>query len=195
MPFNYIDKIETHKHLILVYDDIKKGREVEFHFIKRGLENKERCIYLTHDDPKLIEYQMRKFGIDIEYYKKKSLLQVSSMPYDIANPENILASMQNILKTLLADKKTPFRIVGRAIQDVGFETAMSVELYLEKTLYNMFDDLNGSILCTYDLAQIKSNNQWMDWLDKLESYHHASLITTYDQNLVKVNPALKFNTK
>jgi len=186
-PLTYIDEIYKKKHIILVYDDIKKGREIEYYFIKGGLENNEKCIYLTHDDPIQIENDMQKFGIDVARSKRKSRLCVYPMTNFISDSTNILDNMQNIMKLILGDQQTPFRIVGRAIQDIRFEEAISVELYLEKILHGQFDNLNGSILCTYDLTHIMSNNRWRDWLSKLESYHHASLITTYDKNLVKIN--------
>ena len=186
VPISYIDKIETKKHLMLVYDDIKKGREIECHFLRRGLERDEQCIYLTHDDPKLIESEMERYGINVRHYKKNKLLHVDKMPNLVGDYENILIGMQNMMKHLPIDPKTPFRIVGRVIPDVGFEVAMAVEYHIEKTLQTLFDELNGSILCTYDFSQIQSNNQWRDWLAKLESCHHATLLNICEKSQVKI---------
>lgn len=187
MPISYIDKIETKKHLMLVYDNIKKGREIECHFLKRGLEIGERCIYLTHDDPKLIESDMEIYGINVKHYKKNKTLHVYKIPPLMEDSESILVSMQNLMKHLPIDPKTPFRIVGRMIPDVSFEVAMAVEYHIEKTLQTLFDELNGSILCTYDFSQIQSNNQWRDWLANLESCHHAILLNICEKSQVKIN--------
>lgn len=187
MPTSYIDKIETHKHIMLVYDDLKKGRDIEFHFLRRGLEKGEQCIYLTHDDPKLIESEMERYGINVKHYKKNKTLHVDKMRNLLDGSESILIGMQSTMKHLPTDPKTPFRLVGRAIPDVGFEVAMSVEYHLEKTLHTLFDELNGSILCTYDFSQIQSNNMWRDWLAKLESCHHATLLNICEKSLVKIN--------
>ena len=72
MPFSFLDSIDSKRHLMLVCDDVKKAREVEFHFIRRGLEKGERGIYLTHDDPKLIEHEMERYGINLRHYKKRA---------------------------------------------------------------------------------------------------------------------------
>jgi hypothetical protein len=176
---------------MLVCDDKNRCREVECHFIKRGIENKERCIYLTHGNPKLIEQDMKRYGIDVRRERKNGLLHVCQIPDLVVHSESILRSMQNIMEQLPIDPEIPFRIVGRMIPNVGFEEAMSVELHLEKTFNSLFDDLNGSFMCTYDLSQIQSNNNWRDWLAKLESCHHASLLNICDKDQVKINACVQ----
>jgi MEDS: MEthanogen/methylotroph, DcmR Sensory domain len=186
MLFSYIDSINTKKHLMLVYDDIKKGRETKYYFLRRGLEKGERCIYLTHGDPKFIEHDMARHGIDVRHHQKNGMLHVCQIQNPVGHSESILNSMQNIMKCLPIDPKIPFRIVGRLIPDVEFEEGMSVELYLEKTFHALFGDLNGSVMCTYDLSQIQSNNNWREWLAKLEMCHDASLLNICDKTQVKI---------
>src|SRR6185437_97444 len=186
-PLMYIDKIDAKKHILLVCDNAKKAREVEYLFIRRGLENKEKCVYFTHDDPKYTEYDMARHGIDVKYNKKHSWLQVYRMPNPLDDPESILSGVRNILKQILVNSKEQFRIVGRIIPNVGFEEAISVQLYLEKIFPSIFDDLNGSVICTYDFSQIKLNNNWRDWLEKLESYHHGSILRSNHRDVIKIN--------
>ncbi len=186
MPFSFLDSIDSKRHLMLVYDDIKKAREVEFHFIRRGLEKGERGIYLTHDDPKLIEHEMEIYGINLRHYKKSGMLRVCQLPNPMEHSEGILKGIEGILHQITMDSKTPFRIVGRVIPDVGFEEGMSVEHYLEKTFHAIFDDFNGSLMCTYDFSQIQSNNEWRTWLAKLEMCHHASILNIYEKSQIKI---------
>jgi len=187
MPFSFIDNIDTKKHLMLVYDDIKKGREVECHFLRRGLEKGQRSIYLTHGDPNLIEHDMQRYGINVRHYKKNGMLHVCQMSDPVGQSESILTSMKNIMEQLPIDPKIPFRLVGRMISNVGFDEGISVEYYLEKTFHTLFDDLNGSVMCTYDISQIQANDNWRVWLHKLEMCHHASVLNICDKALVKIN--------
>jgi len=187
MPFSFIESIDVKKHLMLVYDDINKGREVECHFLRLGLEKGERSIYLTHGEPNLIEHDMERYGINVRHYKKNHMLHVCQIPEPVGYSESILASVQSIMKQLPIDPEIPFRIVGRMIENVGFEEGMSVEYYLEKTFGAFFDDLNGSIMCTYDLSQIRANNNWRTWLAKLEMCHHASILNICEKTQVKIN--------
>jgi hypothetical protein len=57
---------------MLISDDIDIGLTIEFHFIRRGLENNETCIYLTHGSTKQIEREMIQYGIDVDNFKKKN---------------------------------------------------------------------------------------------------------------------------
>lgn len=187
MPLSYIDKIDTKKHIMLVYDDIKKAREIMYYFIKRGLEKDERCFYPTSDDPKLIESDMERYGINVKYYKKNKMLHVYPIP-NIGNSESILNDLENMLHQITKDSTSPFRVVGRMIPNVGFEEAMAVQYTIEKIFHeSLFDNLSGSCMCVYDFSQIQENNKWRDWLAKLETCHNASLLNICDKSLVKIN--------
>jgi len=47
-PLSYVDVIDSKKHIILVSDDEKASRDIEFRFIKNGLDKEEYCAYMTH---------------------------------------------------------------------------------------------------------------------------------------------------
>ena len=187
MVLSYIDKIETKKHLMLVYDDIQKGREIELHFIKQGLEKNERCIYLTHGDPKLIESDMERYGINVQYYKKNKMLYVNKIPNPLEYSGDVMTGVENLIKQLPIDSKIPFRIVGRLIPDIGFEESISVQHYVEKIFHASFDNFGGSVMCTYDFSEIQSNNMWRDWLAKLELCHHTTLLNICGNSQIEIN--------
>ncbi len=114
------------------------------------------------------------------------MLRVYQLPNLIEHSEGILKAIESILHQITMDSKTPFRIVGRVIPDVGFEEGMSVEHYLEKTFHAIFDDFNGSLMCTYDFSQIQSNNEWRTWLAKLEMCHNASILNICEKAQIKI---------
>jgi hypothetical protein len=71
---------------------------------------------------------------------------------------------------------------------VGTETAMAIQVKFEKIFHNsIFDKLNGSVLCTYDLSEIQANNEWMRWLAELQENHHAYLIYKNGKSNLTVN--------
>jgi hypothetical protein len=187
MPLSFIDNIDAKRHLMLVHDDPKKAREIEFHFLRRGLEKGERGIYLTHDDPKLIERDMERYGINLRHYKKSGMLRILQIANPMEHPGGVLKGADSVMRQITMDSKIPFRVVGRLISNVGFEEGMSVEYCLEKTFYSIFDDSNGSVMCTYDFSQIQSNNEWRTWLHKLEMCHHASILNICENAQIKIN--------
>ena len=108
---------------MLAYDDVSIGYKIEFDFIKSGLEKNELSIYVTHGSVKLVEKEMTSFGINVNYFKKKGMLNI----VNIGNPaEGSLDFIDNIKLTfqkMLPNPGTVFRVVGRAIPDVGTEVA------------------------------------------------------------------------
>lgn len=165
------------KHMMVAFDDISIGRKIEFDFIKNGLNKNEISIYLTHGQVKLVEKEMQYFGIDVVYFKKKGILRVVNIKNPAEDSLGFLDSISLYLQKILPDPTTSFRIVGRATPDVGMEIAMAIQVRWEKILHNsIFGKLNGSILCTYDLTQIRANNQWQKWLRELQDYHDLSII-------------------
>ncbi|MFZ0183726.1 MAG: MEDS domain-containing protein [Nitrosotalea sp.] len=181
-------KFDSKKHFMVAYDDVAMGRKIEFEFIKEGLDRNELSIYLVHGDVKPVEKEMLSFGIDLSHYKKKGLLKILSIGNPMEDSADFLDSVQALMQRILPNPETPFRIVGRLLPYVETETAMAIQVKFEKIFHNsMFDKLNGSILCTYQLSEIKATNQWMKWLEELQESHHAYLIYENGKSNLTVN--------
>jgi len=181
-------KFDSKKHFMVAYDDVVMGRKIEFEFIKEGLDKNELSVYLTHGDVKSIEKEMLSFGIDCNQYKKKGLLKILSIGNPAEDSIDFLDSVQTLMQKILSNPETPFRIVGRILPYVKTETAMAIQVRFEKIFHNsMFDKLNGSILCTYQLSEIKATNQWVKWLKELQESHHAYLIYENGKSNLTVN--------
>ena len=173
---------------MVAYDDIVAGHKIEFEFIKEGLEKNELSIYLTHNNIKQVEQEMMSFEIDLNYCKKKGLLKIHHIGNPAEDSLDFMNSIQTTLQKISPNPEIPFRIVGRAIPDVGTEIAIALQAKWEKILHNsLFDKLNCSILCTYDLSQIKANNSWMVWLNELQKNHHAYVICKNGKTELTVN--------
>ena len=173
---------------MVVCDDVTIGQKIEFEFIKNGLDKNELSMYVTHGDEKLVEKEMLSFGIDVNFYKKKGLLKILNIGNPAEASLDFIDSIQALLQKILPNPEIPFRVVGRAMPDVGTEIAIAIQVRWEKILHNnIFDKLNGSILCTYDLTQIKANNEWMKWLVMLQENHHAYLICKNGKSNFTIN--------
>jgi hypothetical protein len=187
-PLSFIDSPNLRKHLLLVYDDVKEGQAVEFHFIKKGLENRESCVYLTHGPTKYVETEMRRYGIALDHFEQTNLLRIHQIPSPIDDSASILDGVNKILKMVLPNPSLPFRIVGRLVEDVGLEEAISIQACVEKNFHTgVFETVNGSVLCTYDISQIKANNEWKKWLALLQMYHHVYIASLEGKISVTMN--------
>jgi len=49
---------------------------------------------------------------------------------------------------------------------------MSVELELECTTHNKFEEFGGSLICPYDISGMEPN-KLKQWMEELRASHHA----------------------
>ena len=176
-PMKFVDSLDLKKHVVLVYDDWSFGKMIQFRFINNGLIKGENCIYLTHGDPKIIKNEMDENGIDVKEFVQKDLLHIQQISSPEKDPNGILIGYENIVKQVTADKKPPYRFVGRIMPDIGIEEAMSVQIAIERMAHATFENLNSTVLCTYDFNEIPVKDYKM-WLGRLFSYHHAAIVST-----------------
>jgi hypothetical protein len=176
-PMKFVDSLDTKKHVVLVYDDQSFGKMIQFRFINNGLMKGENCIYLTHEDPKIIKKEMDETGIDVKEFVQKDLLHIQQISSPEKDPKGILIGYENIIKQATADKKPPYRIVGRIMPNIGKEVEMSVEIAIERMTHATFENLNSTVLCEYDFNEIPTKDHKM-WLGRLCSHHHAAIVST-----------------
>ncbi|HXX05213.1 MAG TPA: MEDS domain-containing protein [Candidatus Bathyarchaeia archaeon] len=72
-PIQFVDHMESSKHILLLYDDPEAAKLVMFRFIKNGLVNGEDCLYLTEEDSGSIVIKMMTHGIPLRYFQNKQL--------------------------------------------------------------------------------------------------------------------------
>jgi len=176
-PMKFVDSLDTRKHVTLVYDDPSFGNMIQFRFINNGLMKGENCIYLTHEDPKIIKKEMDGSGIDVKKFVQKGLLHIRQISSPEKDPKGIMIGYENIIKQATADKKPPYRIVGRVIPNIEAEVAMSVQIAIERMTHSIFENLNSTVLCTYGISKIPTRDHKM-LISRLCTYHHAAIVST-----------------
>lgn len=177
-PLKFVDSLDARKHVVLVYDDQSFGKMIQFRFINNGLMKGENCIYLTHGDPKIIKKEMDENGINVKEFVQRDLLHIQQISSLEKDPKGILIGYENIVKQATADKKPPYRIVGRIIPNIGVEEAMLVQMAIERITHGVFENLNSTVLCEYDFNEIPTRDHKI-WLARLYSYHHAAIVSTH----------------
>jgi hypothetical protein len=174
-PFQYIDSLEGKKHIILLYEDPIEGKLIQFRFLRNGLRIGESCFYLTHEEPSIIEKEMREAAmIDVSTSLKKGL-HILKIPDISQDKDGMLEGCQKIQK-IIQEHGTPYRVVGRIIPDVSTEMAMEVQYALERIFHSGYEGVEGSVLCHYDWTQIGGNR--LRWLERLSRAHHAIIFAT-----------------
>jgi spore coat polysaccharide biosynthesis predicted glycosyltransferase SpsG len=182
-PVNYIKNLSDQNHLLVLYDNIKYGQIVQNQFVIEGLKKDEKCVVLTHTNPKSIEKVMLEGGIDVDYYKKKNLLHVIPIEEIITDPEGILSAFNKLYKKISIDSTHPCRFVGRLISDICTREGIKTELELEKLFHEKFNSYDCSFMCTYGIEDIEKENR-SSWIKELANQHHKIVYATVPESAV-----------
>jgi hypothetical protein len=82
-PFNFVRNINHGKHIVLFYEEPDYARMILFEFIKSGLGQTERCVYVSEENIEIVKREMYDAGINIHDFIKNELLiihQIQQIP-------------------------------------------------------------------------------------------------------------------
>lgn len=173
-PLKFVDSLDSREHIVLLYEDHKYARMIEFHFLKNGLLKGERCVYATHDNPKIIEDEMRTSGIDIDAFMKRNLLHICQIPNPMDDPDGHVKGAEKIINMILTASQHPLRIVGRLVPNLNTEESISAELEIERYTHAAFNNFQFSLMCPYQLENIDVSTR-CQWLKDLLKNHHVAI--------------------
>lgn len=176
MPLRYVDSLQNKQHILLLYEDITYAQMIEFRFIKNGLANGETCVCVTHEDSGSIVLKFLNYGIPLQYFQSGKL-KIIQIHESCGNESQILEKSKKDVESILSILISPYRIVGRIVSNVSTIEGMTAQLDLERKTHSCFDDLGGSIMCTYDISKIERTKR-RAWMEHLRQTHHAIIHVT-----------------
>jgi MEDS: MEthanogen/methylotroph, DcmR Sensory domain len=191
--FDIIDDLEGKSHCVIFYEEPEYARMVEYHFIQTGLLKGESCIYVTHEDEiRIIESGMADFGIDVEGYKKNKMLHF----YQITEPRSdlryLLHEIEWLRKCVMTDSKPPFRLVSRWMKNVDGEEGQHANMVVEKRVRSNFERYQGSVMCPYQVKDIKAAMKEA-WMQNHLRNHHAVIFILKDGEGLAFNLPAQFS--
>ena len=78
MSQDYLESLEK-SHILLFHEDKENVENVEFNFIKSGLQKNQPCFYTT-SEPEEVKQRMKDFGINVEDYIMQKKLSIIKIP-------------------------------------------------------------------------------------------------------------------
>ena len=76
-------------HILLFHEEQQKAEDIEFKFIKTGLEKKQTCFYTTNN-PEGLKKRMIGFGIDVNNNIQNNLLNIVPIPKEFEEYEKMI---------------------------------------------------------------------------------------------------------
>jgi hypothetical protein len=187
-PIKYIDHLDRHKHIVLLYDNEKYAYWIISRYILNGLNNNESCIFFTSDDPKTVEERLSLEGIDVNLFKQKNSLSIYNIEKSYNYKLDILSTLKHIRKEATFGMKSPYRFVGRTITDTETKDGMTLGIALEKIGHEHFDEFECSQMCYYDISKIEQSLR-PQWIANLLKNHHNVVYAS------EPDKAVAFDTK
>lgn len=177
---NYLESTEN-SHMIFFHEIRSKGEEIEFNFIKNGLKKEERCCYSTNE-PEEIRRRMCDYGIDVESYKKRNLLDIVSIPKSL---EEFSKRIEELMTTWTNSSQ-----LCRFVSSNNFEFDTSYRINTRRKIEQILDDkfskISSKMICSYHIASIKQSLA-TDFMKNLLDSHHAVIFQTKDDKVETFN--------
>ena len=176
------DHLETLEdtHILLFHEEQQKAEEIEFNFIKTGLDKKQTCFYTTNDPEKLKD-RMEKFGIEINNNIKNGLLNIVQIPKEFEEYEKMIMSK---VESLPQDGK--IRVVSTHYFDSNKERKTESMEEIEQCVDDRFHKIPGNFICSFHVPSVDKELAPQFMKNLLDS-HHEILFLTKDNKIEKFN--------
>ncbi len=174
-PFEFLDNMKDDKHIVMFDENPKYSKEIQFNFLKKGLEKMECGIYAMPEEKEIIEKEMSEYGIDVDKYKKENLLNIYPTTHISHYPQDDPFGV--LLRKILPSDNTPCRIVGMLDFDKKTKKGMKTFLESEKKSHSAFDNFCGSWMCPYHTPDIEPKNRFF-WIKELIKCHDSVIFTS-----------------
>ena len=176
------DHLETLEdtHILLFHEEQQKAEEIEFNFIKTGLDKKQTCFYTTNDPEKLKD-RMAKFGIEINNNIKNGLLNIVQIPKEFEEYEKMIMGK---VESLPQDGK--IRVVSTHYFDFNKEKKTESMEEIEQCVDDRFHKIPGNFICSFHVPSVDKELAPQFMKNLLDS-HHEILFLTKDNKIEKFN--------
>ncbi len=188
-PVRFLDNLPPNSHSVLLYEDKKYAELVTSHYISKGLERGESCVYLTFGDPTRVERELSKSGIDVESSKQRNLLRVYTIKRSDVNRGNPYDNLRKVIRESTIGLRPPYRFYRNFVPVEKSLKGMKLELLYEQLLHQNFKSLDLSLMCRHDLSEIEKSAR-TDFVETLLRNHHQVIYASEPENAIAFDPSL-----
>lgn len=174
------DHLETLEdtHILLFHEEQEKAEEIEFKFIKTGLEKKQTCFYTTNN-PEALKERMADFGIDVNKNIQNNLLNIVPIPKEFEEYKKMIMGK---VESLPQDVK--IRVVSTHYFDFNTDKKTESMEEIEQCVDDRFHKIPGNFICSFHVPSIDKKLAPQFMKNLLDS-HHEILFLTKDEKVEK----------
>ena len=182
---NFVTAVRPGDHIVLFYETLEFKQEVLFTCLKSGLEKGITALYFSHKEPAMhILTGMKSFGIEVEKYARRGLLEMWELTPDLQPTEVPVLSDEPpfdpadsfpLLMAYLEGKTIRKRMMVVA-DDPLHNMKPEIALNFEKFHSLNMEHTSISMICTYSMNEVSRDRKL--FLDLIETHRHI-IIETY----------------
>ncbi|MDA7495099.1 hypothetical protein N8459_01170 [Nitrosopumilus sp.] len=165
-------------HILLFHEEQEKAEEIEFKFIKTGLEKKQICFYTTNN-PEALKERMNNFGIEVNNNVQNKLLNIVPIPKEFEEYEKMIMGK---VKSLPQDVK--IRVVSTHYFDFNTDKKTESMEEIEQCVDDRFHKIPGNFICSFHVPSVDKKLAPQFMKNLLDS-HHEILFLTKDEKIEK----------
>jgi hypothetical protein len=172
----YLESLDK-THILLFHEEQKDAEEVEFDFIKSGLEKNQRCFYTTKEPDQVIA-RMKQLGIKADENIRDKKLNIIPIPETFKEYAKVIEE-----KVLSLPKKEAIRVISTHYLDFDSEKKTEKMEKIEQWVDDNFDKIPGNFMCSFHIPSMETRlakNFMKNLLDC-----HRSVLILKDKKLEK----------
>ncbi|UTY61155.1 MAG: hypothetical protein HPQ69_04405 [Marine Group I thaumarchaeote] len=170
----HLEKLDD-AHILLFHEEQKKAEEIEFKFIKTGLEKNQTCFYTTNN-PEILKDKMTEFGINVKNNVENKLLNIVQIPKEFEEYEEMIMDK---VKALPQDVK--IRVVSTHYFDFNTERKTESMEEIEQCVDDRFHKIPGNFICSFHVPSVDKEIAPEFMRNLLDSHHEILFLTKEDK--------------
>lgn len=165
-PFDFVSKDSegdrnkdspgSRKHTVLFYEDAEYASAIVYRYLKAGIQQGERCAFVSELSHDLVEREMKDNDIDVDKSKKKNLLHIF-YPQDLTTrPKHTEINVKEMAEHLRNKTNRQFdRLVFKCIFKIENDNQLKANMKIESRHEDNFELFpSSSLIVTFPVAEI-----------------------------------------
>jgi hypothetical protein len=174
-PLEFVETVASERHCALFYDDAAYARRIEFAFIEKGLQQKERCFYLVHSDEEarsteelMSERESLKAAIGGGQLRTYMDSRVPESPDDVP------ALIEERRGRIGLMSPGPCRLVGVSVPEIRTPSQLAAQVAIDVAAQGSMQGSSRTVLCSYQFEKVRQDMR-DDWFLKMMANHHSAI--------------------
>ena len=189
-----VQDIPSMSHSALLFEDRDQAEMVAADYLAGGLEKGESCVYLTSEDPVLVEERLTRLTRIFEKGVQENRVRIYDGQVRSAERAPSFGEMKKWVDDATRGLKPPYRVFGNLCRPPALPKGLQLRLSREKLLHDRFGELGITHMCWHELPRVPRNLR-REFVESMVKHHNylvyasdPSKAFSFDTSLLRFEP-------